>query len=183
MEMFLISVIVFAAGVMVINKFVIEPEGKEVVSIEERLKIKIDSLELKIARLEESEKAIRESLDHTQNLAENGEQFMKANEAEIKNLKKLNSTMQTGYMEAFTRLDRLENVTQKAPEIMRLQLEEFKKPIIAQIQQTRAQRPVQVVWKKHQAKDGKLHWVMTDKTVEYSRAEYLKKIKKQSKKK
>ena len=192
MEVVMIAVAVFALGVIAVNKFILEPEEKAEVTAEDRLKIQINALENKIKAyegiesrfqaLEKAQKEMQDSLDHTQNLAENGENFMKANEQEIKNLKKLNETIQNGYIKMAQRLDHAEANLKKTPEIIKVQLEEWKKPLVAQIQQTRAQRPVVVNWKKYRAENGKLHWAMTDKTVEYSRAEYLRKLKKQEKK-
>ena len=58
--------------------------------------------------------------------------------------------------------------------MMTVRLEEFKKPLAVALQQTRAHRPVNVKWKK-----GRKGWHMIEKEVQYSRAEYLKKLKKQ----
>jgi hypothetical protein len=185
METVVIAIIVFSLGLLVVNEFFLKEEKpKEDVTKEDRLRIQVNALENRIKafelieqRFQEIEtkvKSLSESLDHTQNIAENGDNFMKANEAEIKNLKNVTEIIKS-------KLNQIETKSNKVAETINVRLEEFKKPILAQIQQTRAQRPVQVVWKKHQDEKGNLHWVMTDKTVEYSRAEYLKKLKRKTK--
>lgn len=191
MEVVLIAVAVFAAGVLTINKFVFEPEKQAEVSTEDRLKMQINALENKVqtmtgieARFQELETDLKkawDTLDHVQNLTENGEQFMKANEMEIQSIKKQLQEFKAQMKGNSSEINILKSSYAKlknGQQNMTVRLEEFKKPLAVAMQQTRAQRPVRVTWKK-----GRKGWTMVDKTVEYSRAEYLKKLKKQEAKK
>ena len=185
MEVILIAVAVFAAGILIINKFVMEPEQQAEVTADQRMKIQIDALEAKlkayegigkrIDAIETDSKKVWDTLDHVQNLTENADQFMKANELQIKN-------NQAALKTHWDAIANWQNKKTPTPEV-NIDMNKLVKPLAVAIQQTRAQRPVSVNWKRHKDENGKLHWVMTDKFVEYSRAEYLKKLKKQQAKK
>lgn len=184
MEVIFTAVAVFAAGVLVINKFVFEPEKKAEVTAEDRIKLQINALENKVKVMTDIEKRFQDleadlkkawdTLDHVQNLAENAEPFMKANEIEINNIKDSLKQEREYTHKLKVRMDQLKDVEKS----MTVKLDELKKPLAVALQQTRAHRPVRVTWKK-----GHKGWTMVDKTVEYSRAEYLKKLKKQKVKK
>lgn len=182
MSTFLIAVVVAAIVLMIVDQFLSIKDNKEKISEVDRMKIKIQSLEAKLEAATEIESKIQallndnkkvwDTLDHVQNMVENDESFMKANQHEIKSLQKTNETLRGGYIDLARKMQEFE---QKIPDKIKVELQEFKKPLVAEIQQTRAQRPVRVTWKK-----GHKGWFMADKTVEYSRAEYLKKLKKGS---
>lgn len=196
MEVIFIAIAVLAIGFLLLNKFVLEPETQAEVTQEDRLKMQINSLENKLKAyegieqrfvvLEGQAKDLLDRMEHAEHNISDVDKFSKANKVEIDkyntkfaDLNKVGHDMKSLMTQAKAELTQMSKTTASVPDIVKVQLEEWKKPLAVALQQSRAQRPVLVNWKKYRGEDGKYHWAMTDRQVEYSRAEYLRKLKKQ----
>ena len=98
MEVVFTAIAVFAAGVLLINRFIFEPEKQAEITTEDRMKIQINALENKIKvmtdiesrfqSLESQVTSMKDTLDHVQNVSENTENFVKADNLQLNNLVK-----------------------------------------------------------------------------------------------